>query len=197
MRLDHLAIGAQTLQEGVAWAEAKLGVSFQAGGTHARFATHNRLLGVADGLYLEVIAADPDATCEGTRWFGLDTFSGPLRLVNWICEPADFDAALRHGLEKVSMRRDALKWDMGVRPDGTLPLGGTYPTVLKWHKSSPPGRSLPNSGIALHRLVIEHPHAAGIQAEVAELNDLRVEFHVAAAPNLRATFDTPTGRVTL
>ena len=82
MRLDHLAIGAQTLQEGVAWAEAKLGVSFQAGGTHARFATHNRLLGVADGLYLEVIAADPDATCEGPRWFGLDTFSGPPRLVN-------------------------------------------------------------------------------------------------------------------
>lgn len=197
MRLDHLAIGAQTLQEGVAWAEAKLGVSFQAGGTHARFATHNRLLGVADGLYLEVIAADPDATCEGPRWFGLDTFSGPPRLVNWICEPADFDAALRHGLEKVPMRRDALKWDMGVRPDGTLPLGGAYPTVLKWNTSSPPGRSLPNSGIALHRLVIEHPHAADIQAEVAELNDPRVEFHVAAAPNLRATFDTPTGRVTL
>ena len=91
MRLDHLAIAAETLEEGVAWAQERLGVSFMAGGKHERFGTHNQLLGLADGLYLEVIAVDPDAICEGPRWFALDDFKGPPRLANWICEASNID----------------------------------------------------------------------------------------------------------
>ena len=35
--------------------------------------THNRVLGMAGGMYLEVIAIDPDAAApERPRWFGLD-----------------------------------------------------------------------------------------------------------------------------
>ena len=33
--------------------------------------THNRVLGMAGGMYLEVIAIDPDAAAR-PRWFGLD-----------------------------------------------------------------------------------------------------------------------------
>jgi len=40
-----------------------LGVPFQPGGRHDVFGTHNALLGLADGLYIEAIAIaiDPDA----------------------------------------------------------------------------------------------------------------------------------------
>ena len=65
---------------------------FGPGGRHARFGTHNRLLGLGPDLYLEVIAPDPDAApFEGPRWFGLDTPPPVPRLANWIVAVADMD----------------------------------------------------------------------------------------------------------
>lgn len=198
MRLDHLAIAAETLEDGVAWAEERFGVSFLAGGKHTRFGTHNRLLGLVDGLYLEVIAADPDASCDGARWFGLDTFVGPPRLANWICEPTDFDAFMVHGMRKVAMDRGDLRWDMGVPTDGSLPLGGGFPTVLHWHTETPPGRSLAPSGCALRTLTIAHPQAGDIKRALSgHLTDPRVRFDVAPDVRLSAVFETPRGVVTL
>ena len=61
MRLDHLAIVADRLEPGVAWAEERLRVALRPGGRHARFGTHNRLLGLGPDCYLEVITPDPEA----------------------------------------------------------------------------------------------------------------------------------------
>ena len=75
LQLDHLAVAARDLDEGRAVVEAALGVTLQRGGRHARFGTHNLLLGLEDGLYLEVIAIDPDAPGpDEARWFDLDRF---------------------------------------------------------------------------------------------------------------------------
>jgi len=199
MRLDHLAIASETLAEGVAWAQDRLGVTFLAGGKHARFGTHNQLLGLADGLYLEVITVDPDAQSEGPRWFGLDEFSGPPRLTNWICEPDDFEAYMVHGMRKVPMARGNLRWDMGAPVDGSLPLGGAFPTVLRWHTDTPPGQSLSASGCALRMLTIAHPKADDIAAQLAgDLVDARIRFEVAEDVCLHAEIETPTrGVVTL
>ncbi|WP_281983286.1 VOC family protein [Thalassorhabdomicrobium marinisediminis] len=198
MRLDHLAIAAETLDEGAVWLEDLLGVPLQPGGKHARFGTHNRLLGLDDGLYLEVIARDPEAEVAGPRWFDLDRFSGPPRLVNWICEAEDFHAALRHGMRHVPMQRGDLRWDMGVPEDGSLPLGGGYPTVLHWHSDTPPGRALPASGCALRQLTILHPLADAISAELTgHLQDPRVTFEAGDPIKLTAQIDTPRGLVTL
>ena len=68
---DHLVIAAESLDAGVAWAEERLGVSLEVGGQHLRYGTHNALLGLADGLYLEVIAIDPAGGKPAhARWFG-------------------------------------------------------------------------------------------------------------------------------
>ena len=198
LRLDHLAIAAETLDEGVAWAQERLGVSFLAGGKHAQFGTHNQLLGLADGLYLEVIAVDPSASCEGPRWFALDDFNGPPRLANWICEVDNFDAALVHRMRKVAMERGGLRWDMGVPLDGSLPMDGGFPTVLQWHTDTPPGRSLAQSGCALRRLTVKHPQADEIAVQLADqLSDARVNFEVSPCVGLSVEFETPNGVVTL
>ena len=198
MRLDHLAIAAETLEEGVAWAQESLGVTFLTGGKHARFGTHNQLIGLEDGLYLEVIAIDPGASCEGPRWFALDEFKGPPRLANWICEAENIDAALAHGMRKVAMERGALRWDMGVPQDGSLPMDGGFPTLLKWHTDTPPGRSLTQSGCALRALTIKHPKANAIADQLAgQLTDARVHFEVSENVRLSAEFETPNGTVTL
>ena len=197
MRLDHLAIAAETLEEGVAWAEAKLSVALLAGGKHQRYGTHNQLLGLADGLYLEVISVDPGAPSDGPRWFDLDNFNGPPRLANWICEPDDLESFLRHGMRAVPMQRGDLLWDMAVPQDGSLPMGGGFPTMLRWHGDRP-GENLTPSGIALEKLTITHPKAGQIERELkAHLNDTRVVFKTDVNIALNARFQTPSGPVTL
>jgi catechol 2,3-dioxygenase-like lactoylglutathione lyase family enzyme len=70
---DHLVLAARDLDAGAAWLESLLGVKLAQGGKHARMGTHNRLLGLGDNFYLELIAIDPDAVAPGRpRWFGLD-----------------------------------------------------------------------------------------------------------------------------
>ena len=189
MRLDHLAIAAETLDEGVAWAEDRLGVTFQVVGKHERFGTHNCLLGLHDGIYLEVIAVDPSASSTGPRWFGLDDFSGPPRLTNWICEPAQLEPFLVHGMEAIPMSRGDLCWDMGVPPDGSLPMGGGFPTVLSWHTDTPPGLLLASSGLVLEELTVRHPKAQDIAAELeGVLQDGRVTFCEDSQISLSARF---------
>ena len=198
MRLDHIAIAAETLEDGVAWAEERLGVPLLAGGHHERYGTHNRLLGLSDGLYLEVIAPDNNASSDGPRWFDLDNFTGPPRLANWICEPDDFQEYLRHGMRSVAMSRGDLRWDMGVPADGSLPLGGGYPTVLKWHTDTPPGQGLPPSGCVLQKLTVCHPLARQISAELSPaFSDPRVTFKVTEEIQLQAELQTPNGRVVM
>lgn len=198
MRLDHLAIAAETLEDGVAWAEDRLGVSFLGGGKHDRYGTHNKLAALHGGLYLEVIAVDPLANSDGPRWFGLDNFKGPPRLVNWICEPDVLAPYLVHGMVSVPMSRGDLRWDMGVPPDGSLPMGGGFPTVLSWHTDAPPGVLLGPSSLVLEELTVRHPNAQDIAAELdGVLKDERVQFRLDDTVSLSARFRNSDGTVKL
>ena len=76
-RVDHLVVAAESLDQGVQWCEAMLGITPQAGGEHPLMGTHNRLLRLSTPqyprAYLEIIAIDPLAKAPGrTRWFDLD-----------------------------------------------------------------------------------------------------------------------------
>lgn len=59
-QIDHIVIVAKTLEQGVAWCEATLGITPNPGGEHAQFGTHNRLFKIATPsyplAYLEIIA---------------------------------------------------------------------------------------------------------------------------------------------
>ena len=196
--LDHIAVACSDLDAGTEWVERALGVPLIAGGTHARFGTHNRLLGLAGGIYLEVIAPDPKADTNES-WFGLANFGGPPRMGNWIVRVPDLDAALAiHPVagRAVAMERGALKWQIAVPPDGSLPADGGFPTLITWGAGiTPPGATLPASGCTLTGLTILHPDAA--RPAAIPLNDARIRFETAAAPGLRANFDTPSGPATL
>ena len=75
--IDHLVIGTASLEQGLSWCEATLGIPPGPGGVHPFMGTHNRLLRI-DGpgfanTYLEIIAINPAAPPPGrVRWFGLD-----------------------------------------------------------------------------------------------------------------------------
>jgi hypothetical protein len=65
--VDHLVVAARSLQEGVAWCEATLGITPGAGGEHPLFGTHNRLFRIATvnfpRVYFEIIAINSEAPC--------------------------------------------------------------------------------------------------------------------------------------
>ena len=180
-RLDHLVVAARTLDEGAAWLEARLGVPMAAGGKHASMGTHNRLLKLDGGRYLEVIAIDPDAPQPARpRWFELDTPEMKSRLakspalIHWVERTDDLEASLGGDLgavDIVEFSRGPYRWRMGLPRDGLFPGGGARATLIQWGGPHP-WHALPETGVSLR------------------------EFHAGRAP-LSATFVTPAGPRTI
>jgi len=198
LALDHLAVAAETLAAGRAMVEAALGVRLDEGGRHAHFGTHNLLLGLGEGIYLEVIAVDPAAPApQRSRWFGLDRFAGRPRPVAWICRTDDLDAALAgfpDAGEPVALLRGDLRWRMAVPASGMLPFDNAFPALIAWQGAGHPAARLAPSGCRLKRLEVAHPEAEALQARLAPvLDDARVIF-VPGPGGLRAEFETPRGR---
>jgi len=197
LELDHLAVVACDLEAGRAAVEEALGVALQPGGRHAYFGTHNLLLGLEAGLYLEVIAVDPDAAEPGVaRWFDLDRMAGGPRLGNWICRSDNLEREMERFPEAgrpVSLARGDLKWRMAVPETGRLPFENLFPAIMQWECAAHPAGRLTASGCTLQRLVIAHPKAAELSARLAPaLTDARVVFE-AGAPSLMAEVMTPSG----
>lgn len=180
LALDHLVVAARTLEEGARWLEARLGVPTVAGGRHALMGTHNRLLALDGGAYLEIIAIDPGAPAPSrARWFGLDDpamarrlATGPA-LVHWVARTDDIEAARAHhpGLvgEVLALSRGDYRWRIGVPPDGSLPAAGVFPTLIHWEGDRHPAAALPPSGCRLHRLTLRSPEARRLQSALRDL----------------------------
>ena len=198
MEIDHLAVAGPTLSEAAARLETALDVVLQDGGEHDIFHTHNKLLGLEDGLYVEAISVNPAAPApERPRWFDLDNFSGPPRLTNWICRCNDLDAALADLPESfgapVSLRRGNLQWRMAVPASGSLPFDNCAPALIEWQGDMHPAMMLETSQCALIELQVSHPDAADLRDLLAPLlGDNRVGF-VTGPAALRARFTTPGG----
>lgn len=198
MHLDHLAVVCRDLDRGCAYVEQALGVPLQPGGQHARFGTHNRLLSLGPGEYLEVIAPDPNAApFTGPRWFNLDHAPKEPILGNWIvrCETLadvlpDAPAALGPALP---LQRGDLTWQLTVPPDGSLPYGGAWPTLIEWGQGAHPASRLNDAGVRLTELAIHHPQATDIADDIANhLQDPRISHHTGPMA-ISAIFDTPNG----
>lgn len=196
MDLDHLAVAGESLEAAAAHLEAALGLPLQPGGQHAHFGTHNRLLGLEDGLYLEAIAIDPDAPApECPRWFDLDRLAGAPHLRCWICRVPDLDAALeRHpgAGAPLDLARGDLRWRMAVPASGVLPFDNRFPALIEWQGVAHPAQRLAPSGARLRRLIVAHPEAVALRAALGNLSDPRIAFEPGASA-LRAEFDTPHG----
>jgi hypothetical protein len=199
LSLDHIAIACESLDAGQLWVEDRLGAPLQPGGKHARFGTHNLLMGLEDGIYLELIAIDPEAPDPGRRrWFDLDDFSGAPRLTNWICATRDLADATalapgRMGAAFEAQRGD-LRWRFVGGEDGRLPFGGGFPALIDWGDSPHPSTRLPASGLRLERLEIVNPEADALRRALSPmLADARVVIEL-GAPAMRAVFSSSDGQ---
>jgi hypothetical protein len=199
LTLDHIAVAGETLEAAVAHVEEALGVALAPGGVHVEMGTHNRLLSLGPGLYLEAIAVNPEAAHpERPRWFDLDRFSGPPRLSNWIARTDDLAEALAAAPEgmgvPVSFTRGNYHWQMAVPGTGRLPYDGAAPALIQWDGALHPADHLPDAGCRLDRLVISHPDAGALLSAFPALGDVAlVEVTYGPAMRIEAEIRTPSG----
>ena len=203
MKFDHLVVGATTLAEAQAHIEDALGLPMQPGGRHSVFHTHNTLMGLEDGLYLEAIAPDPSAVQpDRPRWYNLDRFTGPARLSNWACAADDLEALLPEMPAgcgaPVEVTRGALNWHMAVSAQGTTPYDNLWPALLQWPPGSiHPATRLDPTGARLKRFTLCHPEAEAMRITLdRHLRDDRIAIETGPAA-MQAIFDTPHGERTL
>src|SRR5215470_5106565 len=91
MTVDHIVYGVEDLQVGIEDLAGRLGVRALPGGKHIGRGTHNALLALGGGSYLEIIARDPDqAEAAGPVAFALDRIRLP-RLVGWAVRVSDIE----------------------------------------------------------------------------------------------------------
>ena len=198
LEIDHLVVAAETLEEGVAHVERTLEAGLVAGGRHPEMGTHNRLLSLGAGVYLEVIAVDPGAPPPGrVRWFGLDRFSGPPRLAAWVARVPDLDAALAAAPEglgaPVALARGEYRWRMAVPETGTLPFDGLAPALIEWAGTAHPAAALPGSGCRLARIDLTHPRAADLAALPGLDRLAHLRLVDGPEPAIAAAIETPLG----
>ena len=173
--IDHLVIGTNDLASGTDWTESRLGAACDGGGAHPLMGTHNRLMRLAGGPYLEVIAIDPDASSPGRpRWFTLDWektksrfATGPGALC-WVAAVSDIETAVRQcGYDCgqiTTVTRGDLQWRLTIPDDGSLPAGGVLPSLIEWPEGMHPVTSLAETDIYLDTIHLTHPDPAHIEA---------------------------------
>jgi hypothetical protein len=219
LSLDHLVVSARTLEEGTQYLADTLGVAPAAGGAHPLMRTHNRLLGLWGGVYLEVIAIDPGAGAHAVgraRLFALDDAavqarleSGPY-LSHWVARvepPKNLERWRSQYPQRipdlVPMTRGELSWQLTVPLDGAFPSwqgagDGVLPSLIQWDTSRHPSQTLADSGIVLRSLTGFHPQAEVVREQLSWLGAAHlIAVEDAAAPALVAQFETPSGLRTL
>jgi Glyoxalase-like domain len=203
--LDHLVYAAPDLDLATVDLERRLGVRPGYGGKHAGGLTHNALLSLGEGTYLEIIAPVPGGGASASVLpFGLGALT-TARLAAWAAAADDLKrrvaAARVAGYDPGEIMdggRDLpdgghLGWRLAVRPQ---PAGdGLVPFLIQWTSGPHPSATAPK-GCRFVTLKAEHPEPESV---LAMLRALAVDLPVTAGagPRLIATLETPNGRVEL
>ena len=88
-----------------------------------------------------------------------------------------------------------LQWQITVRPDGQRLFDGCLPTLIQWGETHP-AASMPESGVTLLSLSLQHPDAPALQTacDGLALTPCRVTTGPA---RLSARLKTPKGLIEL
>jgi hypothetical protein len=212
-QLDHIVVAAVSLEDGNAFVRERLGIMPLPGGAHPRMGTHNHLLRLGAGVYLEVIAIDPAASRPGRpRWYGLDDQDqnemlrrcGPS-LTTWVVRTSDIETV--SGRSPVAlgsveaMSRGDLEWRITIPLDGIPPESGVMPTVIQWPADRPhPTANIPDFGYRLVGLDLFHPDPERLSRALDDIGLERGDIPVAVRasvgrPSLSARIVTPAGEV--
>jgi hypothetical protein len=203
--LDHLLWGTDDLDQGIAEIERLTGIRAVKSGRHPGYGTWNALASLGAGVYLEIIAPDPEQP-------GAD--SGRLRQIRSLKAPGLMTFAMRSGdLEALGARARAAGFQPGPVIDrsrstpegGTVrwrslfveghPFGRWLPFGIDWMDTPHPSAHTP-AGATLLAFSLSHPDAAALTAANRALGYELPAVQQGAA-GFRARLATPRGEVEL
>ena len=165
-KLDHIVLGANTLQDGTDYVEKKLGLSLSEIGYHHHMGTHNRVIKIDENIYLEVIAIDPNENKpKHIRWFNLDNEKQQARLkispqiIGYVIENKNLDM-LKFYNPFFDASRGDYRWEFAIpKSDNNLINknlieSGLVPSLIKW-KSKKPVYQMVDNYFELEKIQIE------------------------------------------
>jgi hypothetical protein len=192
--LDHILLGTNDLDAGVAEVEKMAGVRAAGGGSHPGAGTRNALLMLGTQRYLEIIAPDPQQS--GSHSWRHDQLAGlrRARLVGWAVHTRDIEGVARR-LHDVGIAAAGPNDGSRVRPDGktlhwrTLYLredrGGLLPFFIEWSSDTVhPSVDAP-AGCKLASFAVECPDDSQVR-ELLQKMGIEVSVRQGAALLLRA-----------
>lgn len=204
--IDHVILGINDLERGIAEFEAKTGVRPVFGGAHPGRGTHNALASLGDGVYIEILAANPaDATpgnpTEGLSFLGNMTTLTPI---GWALGAEDLAGAKTRldaaGITTSQVRPGArrlpggstLEWaTIGV----TAPAHNWAPFFIQW--SDPalhPARTAPG-GCTLTSVALVDPNPGPLRALFGAVG-FEMTLEEAGQARMTLTLQCPKGAVT-
>jgi hypothetical protein len=202
--LDHLMWGAPSLEAGIAAATQLFGVEAAPGGAHAGRGTCNALLSLGDGVYLEIIAPDPQQ--PGARGFAaqlaalaqpaLITWAAGSRNLQAVAAAAEHAALQPRGpvtTTRTTPQGELLEWQLLFLQGHAY--GGLMPFFIDWLQCTHPAAVNPRAGELL-QLTLHTPEAAALSEVFAAL-ELPVAVEKSATPAIQALVATPREPVTL
>ena len=197
--LDHILLGCNDLERGIAFVEQQTGVRAAFGGVHPGRGTRNALLSLGERHYLEIIAPDPQQP-EAPDTRNLRELAEP-RLVGWAAHPGDINQFAVH-LHSAGIDFEGPTPGSRKHPDGqllqwrTLNLKndeqGVLPFFIEWSEITiHPSTDAP-SGCKIENFTICSPDEVKLQTLCSLLNlDVHVEH--AKKPQLYARISGPKG----
>ena len=202
--LDHILLGVDDLDRGIAWMEERSGVRAMFGGVHTVRGTRNALLSLGPLRYLEVIAPDPaqlsSATQAESMGDHLKTFTEP-RLIGWAAHTMNLMEVVKKaaaaGID-IQNPRDGSR----ARPDGKVlrwksaalktDFDAVLPFFIEWGAETiHPSQDAP-AGCTLERFSIESPSVKDVRLVARQLG-IDVDVKTGKKPLLRAHINGKKG----
>jgi len=201
--LDHILLGCNDLQLGIAFVEQHTGVRAAFGGVHPGRGTQNALLSLGTRRYFEIIAPDPQQTSSSSELPAkLKKLTEP-GLVGWAAHPGDLHV-LAADLARAGLAAEGPTPGSRKRPDGsvlhwkTLNLkddaNGLLPFFIEWSAASPHPSADAPSGCQLLRFELLTPDPAALDKQITLLN-LKAPLAKNPVPQLHAVISGPKGKL--
>lgn len=201
--LDHIILGIDDLDRGVAWVEQRTGVRATFGGVHPGRGTRNALLGLGPHCYLEIIAPDPEQSSP--NWFTEMLTLHEPRLIAWAVRVADISAPAQTAIA-AGFPIDGPHDGARSRPDGKIlswklfrlrdDCGGLLPFFIEWGRDSVhPATDAPR-GCILERFHLQSPEAPELARAIQTLG-VEVRVEAGEKPLMLARLATPKGEAEL
>jgi hypothetical protein len=202
--LDHLLLGVNDLNHGIAWLQERTGLRAATGGIHPGLGTCNALLSLGHRQYIEIVAIDPQQTSYGPTAALIQDLTVP-RLINWAAATSDI-LGIRGGATSTDYSVGGPVDGSRVRPDGrtlkwrtvtlTHSFGGVIPFFIAWAEGTVhPSIDSPSGG-GLVTFELEHPQAVRVREVLRELG-IDAVVSSGLEPRLRAILTCPAGTIEL